>query len=80
MKNLTKMILAAGGLFVFSEVCGSIGEAQAFAAMHDEYPEAVEDFLDVMGRAKEFGVGPYVAFKNRAVKCSTEVLIKKAEE
>lgn len=78
MKNLTKMILAAGGFFVFSEVCGIIGEAQAFAAIHNKYPEAVEDFLDIMGRAKEFGVGPYAAFKNRAVKHSTEVLIKKS--
>lgn len=48
MKKLVKIGGILGGLFVFSEFCGIIGEMQSLYAMHEICPDEVDDYVEDM--------------------------------
>lgn len=48
LKKILKTAGIAGGVLAFSEICGVLGEAQAFAGMYKAYPEETQKFIDAM--------------------------------
>ena len=48
VNKILKTIGVIGGLFLFSEVCGIIGEVQALDGMHEVYPDEVDEFVDAL--------------------------------
>lgn len=47
-KKLLKGLGIATGVIVFSEICGIMGEVQAFSGMHKFYPKETDNILEVL--------------------------------
>ena len=75
MKKATKIISIIGGLFVFSEIFGIIGEAQALCGMRSLYPDETDALLILCKKPEELDIkNPYTIFKCKAVAKLTELL------
>lgn len=57
MKKLTKIVATVGGIFVLSEVFSTLGQGQAFAAMHGVFPEETDEILTGLKDCCEKGRG-----------------------
>lgn len=71
VKKILKTIGVLGGLFVFSEVCGILGECQALEGMYCSYPDETDEFIDALVNAdenlKDEHISWYTKFKAKIV-------------
>ena len=75
MKKATKIISIIGGLVVFSEIFGIVGEAQALFSMRSLYPDETDAVLRLCKKPEELDIkNPYTIFKCKAVAKLTEIL------
>ena len=71
IKKILKATSVLGGLFVFSEVCGILGECQALEGMYYVYPDETGKFIDAAANADEIlkdeHISWYTKFKAKIV-------------
>lgn len=76
-KKLFKLAKIAGGVLVFSEVFGTLGEIQMLSAMHCKYADNVEETIDALKEISEGGddFNLYQKTKAKFIAFAAETLI-----
>lgn len=72
VNKILKAIGILGGLFVFSEICGIVGEIQMLEAIHTAYPDETDEFMEVCSNIDEYlkndgEVTKYEKFKTKLI-------------
>ena len=74
-KTIVKFAAFVGAAAVFGEICGTVGEIQAFTAMKKVFQKEVDEFIDAASDPEKYGItGPYQILKLKTIAAAVKKL------